>query len=162
MKNYFRLKLFTFFLLSISTILLLNSPLISASDVPMPEHKQIITQYIKDIRTLQEQILSLLEKADTPPSSLNAQINFIYNNIEDVEKSILNYVTEVPKLSPQRQDLLLSLVALNATENSLYQLTQFINETSLVEKTLLLEDFYFLRTSANDTLNRLENIISRQ
>ncbi|WP_069999637.1 hypothetical protein [Cellulosilyticum sp. I15G10I2] len=166
MNHYVKIKLFIPLLLSISTLCLAISPLSASGNVAMIEHKEILTQYIEDIRKLQDHIITLLEDVTgVPPVSntdFTSELSLIYNEMEDVEKRILNYISSVPKLSYQRRDLLLSLVALNSVENSLYQLSQFIKETSGVEKALLLEDFYFLRTSASDTLYRLERIIERE
>jgi hypothetical protein len=166
MKSSIQSKGIFFLLLSIIAVFLAFTPLEASSDIAALEHKKLMAEYIADIRTLQDHILSLFENVASMPTkdsiNLSSQINSFYKKIEDVEKKLLNYASKIPKLSPERRDLLLALVALNSVENSLYQLTQFIRETSQVERALLLEDFYFLRTSAIDTLNKLENIILRE
>lgn len=166
MKKYTQSQLLIFFLLLLATFFVASPPLMASPTPNLSEHQQEITQYIQDIRDLQDQIFSLLEKVSTMPieniGNLNAEIHFIYSNLETVEQKLLDYVKDIPKLSPQRRDVLLSLIALNSVENSLYQLIQFIKEPNSVERTLLLEDFYFLRTSAANTLYKLESIISRE
>lgn len=166
MKNYIKSKLFVFFLLSITTVCLTSPSLMASNTVTTAEHQKIMTQYIKDLRTLQNQIFSLFESVvNAPPqgsTNLESKVNFIYSQVENLEKSISTYLNSVPRLSAQRRDVLIAFDALNFLENSLYQLTQFIKETNSVERILLLEDFYFLRTSTTETLNRLENIISRE
>ena len=166
MKKYTQSQLLIFFLLLLATLFVASPPLMASPTPNLSEHQQEITQYIQDIRDLQDQIFSLLEMVSTAPieniGNLNAEIHLIYSNLETVEQKLLDYVKDIPKLSPQRRDVLLSLIALNSVENSLYQLIQFIKEPNSVERTLLLEDFYFLRTSAANTLYKLESIISRE
>jgi hypothetical protein len=132
----------------------------------MDNHTQIISQSIEDIRSIQQdtfllfQNITSLSPIATP--QLNEAINLIYAQIEDVQNTLLDYVTVVPPLTPERRDILFALISLNSAENSLYQLTRFTTETNSLARTLLLEDFYFLRTSTTQALNRLQNIISRE
>lgn len=150
------------------TILLLFplSPLASSDLLTMDNHTQIISQSIEDIRSIQQdtfllfQNITSLSPIATP--QLNEAINLIYAQIEDVQNTLLDYVTVVPPLTPERRDILFALISLNSAENSLYQLTRFTTETNSLARTLLLEDFYFLRTSTTQALNRLQNIISRE
>lgn len=163
MKNYTLSKLFIFFLLSVAAVFFAFSKSMASNTNPMSEHKNTITQFIADIRSIQDQIFSLLEVIPSTPAkgnaNLDSEISAIYSKIEDIEKKILNYVRALPKLSSQRRDILLTLIALNSVENSLFQLTQFIKTTNPVERTLLLEDFYFLRNKTTEALNKIEDSI---
>jgi hypothetical protein len=163
MKNTIKLKLLP--LLLVSNILFICPPLIASNTVSMSEHQKIITRYIEDIKTLQNQVFSLFENAVSVPSqdspALDSKVNFIYSQLESLDKNITVYLENAPRLSTRRRDTLITLDALHFLENSLYQLIQLINEADPVKRTQLLEDFYFLRTSTTQTLNRLENIISR-
>lgn len=166
LKNYLKTKLFVFFLLSITTAFCIVPSIIASSSVPLNEHKKIITQYIQDIRILQNQVFSLFESlVSAPPqdpSNLDSKANFIYSQIQYVDRNITNYLNTVPRLSSERRDTLIALDALHFLENSFYQLTALIKETDSTKRTQSLEDFYFLRTSTTNTLNSLESIISRE
>lgn len=168
MRNYIKSKLFVLVLFSLAAIFFAPSPLIASDTITITEteHKNIITQYIKDIRILQNQIFSLSESiiGTSPEDSTNikSKINFIYSQIESLDRNISNHLNAMPKLSSQRRDTLITFDALHFLENSLYQLNQLIKGNNSVQKARLLEDFYFYRTSTADTLNRLEDIISRE
>jgi hypothetical protein len=164
-NNYVYKKRILFLLLSFLTTTFYPSQLTVLATTQTP-HARTITQYIQDVRRLNNQVFSLTEQVVNPPAedlaSTNARISFIYNQLQVLDRNIANYLYTLPKLSTERRDTLILLDALHYLENSLYQLTEFINEENSDTKMLLLEDFYFLRASTTNTLGRLEDIISRE
>lgn len=128
-------------------------------------HKEIMRQYIRDMRTLQDQVFYLSEivlrdsAADTP--TIANGIALINSSIEELNRSISNYLATVPSISSENRDILLAFNALNFAKNSLYQLSLLENTVSSVDRALLLEDFYLFRRAATETLTLLENLISR-
>lgn len=164
MSIYIKTKSFLLLLVLVTAVFFVSPPLSASSTVT--EHERIITQYINDIRTIQNQVFSLLESIiSSPPQdslNLNVRINFINRQLEALDRNIWDYLNTLPRLSTERRDTLIAFDALHFLENSFYQLTEYIKETDSTKGNLLLEDFYFLRTSTTNTLNRLENIISRQ
>ncbi|MDF2596092.1 MAG: hypothetical protein K0R69_2433 [Clostridia bacterium] len=129
------------------------------------DHKEIMRQYIRDMRTLQDQVFYLSEivlrdsAADTP--TIANGITLINGSIEELNRSISNYLATVPSISSENRDILLAFNALNFAKNSLYQLSLLENTVSSVDRALLLEDFYLFRRAATETLTLLENLISR-
>ena len=137
-----------------------------SNNVSNAEHKQTIQQYINRIKTLQNQILYLneynLENSSANKTDLSNRITLVNNEIEELRKEISSYIDAVPSISYQNRDVALAFSALTFIKNSLYQLTLLSEATSAVDRNLLLEDFYLLNRSATDTLNILENLITRE
>ncbi len=161
-KPFILLILFTTIMfIAIST----NASNISNS-VSNAEHNQIIQQYIDKIKNLQEQIFYLneynLESSPENKAILSTRIPIINNEIEELRREISNYIEVIPTLSTQNRDIALVFNALTFVKNSLYQLSILSNATSAVDKNVLLEDFYLAIRSATDTLNTLEDLMTRE
>jgi hypothetical protein len=87
-------------------------------------------------------------------TSLNTRVN-------DLNKSILDHLSNVPSDSYHNRDASLALASLSLIKSSLYQLRLLKESTSSDESYLLLEDFYLLRRSALEPLAILDTLIKR-
>ncbi|MDF2879205.1 MAG: hypothetical protein K0S30_2301 [Clostridia bacterium] len=146
----------------------ISAPFSSNASIPANavSHEDLMRQYIRDIRTLQDQVFYLSEivlrdsAADTP--TITNGISLINIRIDELTKSISDYLTIVPSISSENRDVLLVFNALNFIKNSLYQLSLLENTASSVDRALLLEDFYLFRRVGTETLTLLENLIARE
>ena len=167
-KKYFKLKPFILFILSIS--MLFMCPSIKATNttntVSDATHKQTIQQYVDRIKTLQNQIFFLneynLQESPKNKSLQSTNLTLANNEIENLREDITNYLDTIPSISSQNRDVALAFNSLTFLKNAVYQLILLQDATTTVEKNQLLQDFYVFNRLSNDTINVLDDIISRE
>jgi hypothetical protein len=141
-------------------------PLKAISDVPVSdtEHKRIMTQFISELKSIQNRILGASQLAlDEPPEniSLTRDINLINNDISKLRQRVIEYNSDIPSTDLRNKDALFLRNAINDSQISLYQLSEISQTTTNLEKILLLEDFFEYKKSGEQTLVNLENMITR-
>lgn len=164
MKNIIKSKSLISVILSIS-IIFIAFPLSGSSLTNNATHKKTITQFIDDVRTIQNQVFYLAQFAlENPPRDRRELVNnikLVNDRIVEVDKNIQDYLKTVPNISFQNRDALLLMNALNFTKNALYELELLSDTTSNVDRVLILEEFFRFRQAAIDILNSVENVILR-
>lgn len=164
MKNYIKLRLFILLVLSV-TIMSMAIPLSASNTISDANHKETIQQYISDIRRIQDQIFYLSQiilrgsPEDTP--AISNGINLANHRIQELHKAISSYLEITPTISAQNRDALFASISLSLSKNALYQLNVLVNTHNYVDKSLLLEDFYLFKKVSTETLEELEELISR-
>lgn len=137
------------------------SPTITSS---LAEHKQIISQFIDEVRNIQNRTYQLIQVALDSPikdiTSFKRNINTINTDAANLRRNVLNYQTTLLDTSFQYRDVLLLLNALNYTKNALFELELLSVRTSNVERTRIFENLFQSRTEGINALNILENLIS--
>lgn len=135
----------------------------SSVSPPLNEHKQIINEYIDELKIIQDRTFQLLQLVlDTPlkdPTNFNKNLNLINNDAATLRAKVLNYQKTVPADTTEFRDILLILNALNYSKNALFQLESLAKTTSNVEKSILLEEFFKSRIDSINALNIIRNLI---
>jgi hypothetical protein len=165
MKNLSK-SLFCFI---VSITIFLGSPILNASsdiyNLSDLEYKQLVEQYIQDILALRNQAFSLSQMILSDPpqdeAAVTASMTLLNTRVNDLNKSILDHLSNVPSDSYHNRDASLALASLSLIKSSLYQLRLLKESTSSDERYLLLEDFYLLRRSALEPLAILDTLIKR-
>ncbi len=151
--------------LSLATILPASHSTVTTSASPtLTEHKQIIDQFIDQLRTIQNRTYLLVQLAlDNPIQNVSAfktNLNLVNSDAAILRRNVLDYQTTILPTSFQYRDVLLLLNALNHTKNALFELELLSAATSNVERARLLENLFRSRAEGIETLNMLENLIS--
>jgi len=130
----------------------------------LAEHKQIISQFIDEIRNIQNRTYQLIQVALDNPikdiTNFKRNINTINSDAAELRRNVLNYQTTLIDTSFQYRDVLLLLNALNYTKNTLFELELLSVITSNVERTRIFENLFQSRAEGVNALNILENLIS--
>ncbi len=169
MNNKFRSKSLVSIILLIIT---LSTPLQaspSALNEPVPptaaEHQKIITQFISEIRAIQNQVFDIAQFALSgqlsPLQTITPNIQVIDNNIERLNRRIQDYLQTIPRLGIQNRDVLLISNALNLIKNGLYTLNLLTSATTDIQRVTLLDEFFRSRIAAKDTLNTVEELLTQ-
>lgn len=168
MQNTNPLKPLLCMILSI-VMLFPSMPLYAASvnDTPISDaqHKQIIRQFLGEIKEIQRQTTDVSLLALTPSSLSNGQlqsrINLIENNIQGLNKRVQDYLSTVPEVGERNRHVLLTFNVLNLVKGGLYLLNLLVNTTTDAERFAILEEYFYSRATALETLEILEDILSR-
>ncbi len=145
-----------------------DDPMIVSGATPVgptpPEHLRKITEFISEIRHVQNQVFDVAQFALNPettdPRSLAPNISLIAHSIERIRQRILEYSTTIPSVGNQNRDVLLLLNALNFNKNRLNTISLLTATSTSVERIGLLDEFFRSRIAAKDTLNTIEELIS--
>ncbi len=164
MKSIPKSKPTLFAILILSVIL--SFSLASASVINPPtisEHRQIMFQYISELRLIENRIFQLaqlsIECPARPLTDLSNNIQSIDRAISNLRRRISEYTDVISSISPQNRDVLLLTNALNYNRNALYQLSAVAQTTNNLERLIFLGDFFRARISSYETLNALDTIL---
>jgi len=168
MQNINKFKLLVSIILSI-VIMFTSIPLGAASTsdiiISNAEHKQIIEQFLSEIKAIQSQVADIAQSALKSPAqgaaNLEGRINLINSNIERLNKIIQDYLATVPGVSDRNRHVLLTFNILNLIKSSLYPLSLLIRTTNDVERLALLDEYFRSRVVALDTLQILEELLEK-
>lgn len=131
----------------------------------LAEHKQTIYQFLNDLKSIQNRTFQLSQLVvdnhpeDMPDFSKN--ITSVNYDLDSLRKKILDYLSILPTMSVENRDILLLLAAVNHSKNALFDLNSLSQTTNKVEKIILFEKFFNNRIDSNNSINALENIISK-
>lgn len=150
------------------TIIFANIPLcaVNSTDIIISDsqHKQIIEQFLAEIKNIQNQVTDIALLALKSPTSNNTQlqgrINLIENNIQRLNKTVQDYLATVPEVGERNRHVLLTFNVLNLVKGSLFILNLLVAVTTDAERFALLDEYFYTRITALDTLQILEEILS--
>jgi hypothetical protein len=154
----------------LSIVIIFTSIPLYAADVSEPiisnaQHKQTIENFLDEIIKIQRQVTDIALLALRTPSpkdgQLKARINLIENNIQVLNKVVQDYLATVPEVGARNRHVLLTFNALNLIKGGLYTLNLLLNTTSDIERFALLEEYFYSRATALDTIEILEEILSK-
>lgn len=167
MKKINRLKPFICTILSIA-ILFTSMPVMATVKTPIisdAEHKEIIQDFLTEIKSLQQQAYSIAQATVTSPAEntkqLEARINLVNADTDRLIKKIQEYYSIVPDLSDRNRHVLLTFNTINLVETSLYTLSLLIRATTDLERIELLDQFFSDRIGSLNTLKTLEEILAK-
>jgi hypothetical protein len=130
-----------------------------------PEHKIAVTQFITEIRFIQNQVYSTaqfaLNNTSINSTTLRGTITLISNNIKTIRNRITEYSDTIPSVGNRNRDVLLLLNTLNFINNSLNTLYQLSIVQSDIERISLLDEFFRFRIHTKDTLATIEYLLSK-
>ncbi|MDF2878491.1 MAG: hypothetical protein K0S30_1587 [Clostridia bacterium] len=164
-KTFITTILLTSLIFSTSS-LCASAPLITlqATQPTLIEHRQIVSQFIDQLKIIQTRTYGLIQLALESPikdiASFKTGINSVNNTTAVLRRDILNYQSTLLDSSFQYRDVLLLLNALNYTKNALFELELLSVTTNNVERTELIQNLFQSRTEGINTLNILEDLIS--
>ncbi|WP_069999657.1 hypothetical protein [Cellulosilyticum sp. I15G10I2] len=168
MENKNLLKLLVSIMLS-TVIIFANIPLYATNGndiiISDAKHKQTIEEFLGEIKNIEGQVTDIallaLKSSSTQDGQLQSRINLIENNIQRLNKIVQDYLKTVPEVGERNRHVLLTFNALNLIKGSLYILNLLVNITDDIESFELLEEYFYSRATALDTLEILEEILSK-
>ncbi|WP_070000190.1 hypothetical protein [Cellulosilyticum sp. I15G10I2] len=177
MTNLLKLRLFVSITLSI-IIMFTAIPLKAANSSPVSptptaptellppsptSHREAISRFISEINQIQSQVFDIAILAQVNPPEfeqrLTNNISFINRRIEELNTSVLEYLTTVPSIGEQNTHVLFVINALNFVKNSLYSLSALSQTTANIVRIRLLDEYFRSRLAGIDTLNTVISLI---
>lgn len=168
MNSINKFKVFISILLSI--ILMFSSVVPSVAApvtlAPSPaEHKQIINQFINEIKDAQNRSLSAaqsaLEGSSDDNNALQIQIDLISSDLQAINDRLEDYADIVQGLNAEDRQVRLTFNFLNLVRSNLYTLGLLTQARTDIERIQLLDEFFRTRIDAADTLTILENLLQK-
>ena len=148
------------------SILFSYSPLKATEISPISntEHKKTMTQFISELKVIQDRIFKVAQVAlDEPPENvaITRDINLINSDISRLRQQVIAYNSDIPAPDLKNKDVLFLRNAINDSQISLYQLDEISQTTTNLEKVLILQDFFEYKKSGEQTVINLENLMAR-